>query len=93
VIDLLVANNSSEKIRFNSDIGLVDKTGRRFELNAEGQPEVIINPGTLSQGTVIINVPKGVPDSEWILEVKGGNLKESILLPLRILKVTEPNRG
>lgn len=91
VIDLLVANNGSEQMLFNSDIAMIDKTGRRFGLTAEGQPEVSINPGSLSHGTVIISVPKGVPDSEWILEVKGGNLPESVLLPLRILKVTELN--
>jgi hypothetical protein len=93
VIDLLVANNSSEKMQFKSDIGLIDKTGRRFELKAKGQPEVSVNPGALSQGTVIISVPKGVPDQEWILEVKGGNLKEPVLLPLKIIKVIDSEPG
>lgn len=92
VIDLLVANKSSEKILFNSDIGLLDMTGRRFELKAKGQPEVSIDPGALSQGTVIISVPKGVPDQEWIIEVKGGNLSETVFLPLRIVKVLELNQ-
>lgn len=91
VIDLLVANNSSEKMLFQSDIGLVDKKGRRYELKAKGQTEVSINPGALSQGTVIIGVPKGVPDQDWVLEVKGGNLQDTILLPLKIIKVTDLN--
>ncbi|MDT3700891.1 MAG: hypothetical protein RO469_15890 [Thermincola sp.] len=92
VIDLLVANRSSEDIRFKSDIGLIDKLGRRFELQAEGQPEVSIEPGTLSQGTVMISVPKGVSDQEWLLEVKGGNLKDTVLLPLKVVKVKETSR-
>lgn len=91
VIDLLVANNSSEKMLFKSDIGLIDKKGRRFELKAKGQPEVSINPGALSQGTVIIGVPKGLPDQDWVLEVKGGNLQDTVLLPLKIIKVTDLN--
>lgn len=89
VIDLLVVNNSSEKMLFKSDIGLIDKKGRRFELKAKGQPEVSINPGALSQGTVIIGVPKDVPNQDWLLEVKGGNLQDPVLLPLKINKVTD----
>lgn len=92
VIDLLVANKSSEKMQFNSDISLIDRSGRHFKLQAKGQPEVWLNPGALSQGTVIISVPKGLPDRDWTLEVKGGNLKEPVILPLRIIKVSEANQ-
>ena len=87
VIDLLVANNSSEKKVFNSDIALINQRTGRFGLQGLDQPEVVINPGALSQGTVIISVPIGIPDSDWTLEIKGGNLEQGILLPLRVVKV------
>lgn len=87
VVDLLITNNSSTSLVFDSDISLVDSHGNRFGLKAQDQPEVVIKPGAMSQGTVIIDVPKGVPDNEWLLEIKGGSLLEGMILPLRINKV------
>lgn len=87
VVDLLITNNSSTSLVFDSDISLVDSHGNRFGLEAQDQPEVVIKPGAMSQGTVIIDVPKGVPDNEWLLEIKGGSLLEGMILPLRINKV------
>lgn len=90
VIDLLIANKSSAKRMFNSDITLVSPDGARYGLRARGQPEVIINPGAISQGTVIINVPRGLPEDGWLLEIKGGNLQETVLLPLRVARAGSP---
>lgn len=86
VIDLLVVNSSSQKITFNPDINLINSRGQKYGLSAKEQPEVVIQPGTMSQGTLMIDVPKGVPDEEWLMEVKGGNLKKGVTLPLRIIK-------
>jgi len=87
VIDLLVANNSSVPLLFKSNINLVNQWGERFGIKAEGQPEVVIKPGSLSQGTVIIDVRKGFSDRDWLVEIAGGNLPEKILLPLRVVKM------
>ncbi len=87
LIDLLVANNSSAELLFNPDLTLVNRRGGRYGLKAKGQPEVLVKPGAMSQGTVIISVPKGFPDREWVLEIRGGNLKEGVVLPLRVAKV------
>ncbi len=87
VLDLLVANQGSAPVQFDADITLIDPQGRRYGLKAREQPAVQINPGTLSQGTVIINVPKGNPDENWTVEIKGGNLKDGVILPLRVVKV------
>lgn len=87
VVDLLVANNSSAPVVFKSNVTLVNQWGERFGIKAEGQPEVVVNPGSLSQGTVIIDVRKGFPDRNWLVEIAGGNLPEKILLPLRVVKI------
>ncbi|MCL4439478.1 MAG: hypothetical protein M1609_02465 [Firmicutes bacterium] len=87
VIDLLIANSGSVKVVFRSDITLINRQGRRYSLKAKGQPEVAINPGALSQGTVIISVPSGIPDNDWLLEIRGGNLKDDVVLPFRVIKV------
>lgn len=87
VIDLLVANSGASPVIFNSDITLVNQWGERFGIKAEGQPEVVVHPGTLSQGTVIISVPKGSSDRDWLMEIAGGNLPEKIFLPLRVIKI------
>ena len=87
VIDLLIANSRSDSMAFDSDIALVNKKGERFTINAKNQPEVVIAPGALSQGAIIINVPKGVPDSDWLLHIKGGHLKGEVILPLYVVKV------
>jgi len=87
LIDLLVANSSSGNLVFNPDISLVNNEGKKYGLKAHGQPEVIVKAGNLSQGTIIISVPEGIPDKEWQIEIKGGNLKEGIMLPLRVMKV------
>lgn len=89
IIDLLVANGGSEVLQFNADVSLINNHGERYSIESESQPKVYVNPGTLSQGTVIINVPEGNPDNNWFLEIKGGNLGEGVVLPLKVLKVVE----
>ena len=93
VIDLLLANNSSAPMVFKSSITLVNQWGERFGIKAEGHPEVIVNPGSLSQGTVIIDVRQGIPDRDWLVEIAGGNLPERILLPLRVVKIVGDTPG
>lgn len=89
VIDLLITNGRSEPLHFNPDITLINPKGDRYGLKASGQPQVIIKPGAMSQGTVIINVPKGTPDKFWMMEIKGGPLKDGVILPLNIQKLKE----
>jgi len=89
VIDLLIANNSSIEKKFDSDIYLLNPAGNRYGIKAKGQPEVIIGPGALSQGTVIISVPRGIPDNKWFMEVKGGGLGGEVILPLKVMKVMD----
>ncbi len=89
VIDLLIANNSSVNLIFNPDIVLLNRHGQHYGLEAEGQPAVVIKAGTMSQGTVVISVPQGIPDIEWLLKIKGGNLTEGVILPLRVVKTVE----
>lgn len=88
VVDLLIANSGSAKTEFRSDVFLINRKGEKYGLKAEGQPKVVINPGALSQGTVVISVPKGIPDNDWLLQISGGNLPENVLLPLRVIKAT-----
>jgi len=89
VIDLLVFNGSSEDLVFNPDLTLIRGEGDSYGLKAGEQPEVIVRPGKMSQGTVIIGIPAGVPDNQWILQIKGGNLVNSITLPLRVVKARD----
>lgn len=89
VIDLLVANGGSVPVQFDADVTLTDPQGKRYSLRAKDQPKVQINPGALSQGTIIINVPKGTPDKDWMVEIKGGHLKDGVVLPLRVVKIKE----
>lgn len=89
VIDLLVTNGRSEQLHFNPDITLINPKGEHYGLKAKGQQQVMIKPGTMSQGTVIINVPRGTPDSFWVMEIKGGPLKNGVILPLKVQKIKE----
>jgi len=94
-IDLLVANSGRTQLDFAPDIGVAVKDGRKYGLQGSTQPQVVIKPGTLSQGTVVISIPKGIPDTDCSLEIRGGNLKGEIMLPLRVIKVEykTPNTG
>lgn len=93
IIDLLVANNGSAPLLFDADINLVTKQGKRFGLTAAGQPQVVVNPGEISQGTVMINVPEGMPDDQWVLEIKGGSLHEGVTLPIVEPKIKAKNHA
>jgi hypothetical protein len=88
VIDLLIANSGEKDMIFNSEVSLVDSAKGRYGINGNTQPEVVVRAGMLSQGIIIISVPKGIPDSKWTLESKGGNLKDTVILPLKVQKVT-----
>lgn len=94
-IDLLVANSAKTQLDFNPDISVTVKDGRKYGLQGSTQPQVAIKPGTLSQGTIVISIPKGIPDADCSLEIRGGNLKGGITLPLRVIKVEykTPNTG
>lgn len=89
VIDLLITNGRSDQLHFNSDITLINPKGERYGLKAKGQQQVMIKPGATSQGTVIINVPKGTPDRFWMMEIKGGPFKDGVILPLKVQKSKE----
>lgn len=89
VIDILITNGRSEELHFNPDIALINPKGERFGLQAEGQQQVMIKPGAMSQGTVIINVPRGTPEMSWMMEIKGGPFKDGVIMPLRVQKVKE----
>lgn len=89
VVDLLITNGGSTDTKFNSDVTLINQSGARFGLKAAEQPEVLIRAGATSQGTVILSVPRGIPESEWLLEIKGGNLQDGVFLPLKINKVRD----
>jgi hypothetical protein len=92
VITLLVANQSKEKIRFDPDIALVDHKGNTYALHGAAQPMVEIAPGDLSQGVVIVDVPRGIKDEDWRLTISGGPLPGPVNLPLQvvIVKPTKP---
>ncbi|MBU7008624.1 hypothetical protein [Phosphitispora fastidiosa] len=95
-IDLLVANSGKTQLDFAPDIGIAVKDGRKYELHGPSQPQVVIKPGALSQGTVVISIPEGIPETDCSLEIRGGNLKsEKIMLPLRVITVEykTPNTG
>lgn len=87
VISVLVKNQSSKQVRFDPDISLKDLGGNTYVLHGASQPAVEIAPGEVSQGTVIIDVPRGIKDEDWRLIVSGGPLPELVSLPLRVLKV------
>ena len=89
VMTLLVANQSKKIIRFEPDIALVDKQGKAYDLQGASQPQVEIAPGTLSQGVVIIDVPKGNRDENWTLKLSGGPITGAVSLPLRVVTVKE----
>ena len=92
VITLLVANQSKEKIRFAPDIALIDHQGNTYALHGTAQPTVEIAPGALSQGMVIIDVPRGVKDEDWRVTISGGPLPGPVTLPLQVvtMKVKKP---
>ncbi len=85
-IDLLVANNGTTPLDFDPDISVHVKDGRKYGLQGSAQPRVTINPGALSQGTVVISLPRGIADPDCTLEIRGGHLKEGVRLPLRVIK-------
>ena len=85
-IDLLVANQSENPLVFDPDIAIITEDGFRYGLKAINQQQVVIKPDTLSQGTVLISVPKGTKNEGCLLEIKGGNLKDGLILPLRVIK-------
>lgn len=87
VISLLVSNQNKEKVRFDPDIGLKDPRGEIYLLHGAGQPVVEIAPGAVSQGTVIIDVPRGIKDGDWRLTITGGPLPEPVDLPLKVITV------
>lgn len=89
VIDVLITNAGNDSINFNPDFILVNKQGEEYILTPDGQPEVIIKPGTMSQGTVIIDVPRGTTDEDLTFEVKGGCFPTGIKLPLKVQKITQ----
>lgn len=88
-IDVLVANAGDEPIVFNPDFTLTDKKGSQYVLTSDGQPQAEIKPGTMSQGTVIIDVPKGIKDEDLTLEIKGGCLPQGVVMPLKVSKVNK----
>ena len=90
-VDLLIANSSSSDLIFDPDITLINHLGQRFGLKGKGQPEVLIKPGSLSHGTVQIEVPKGISDDKWALEIKGGHLSKGVCLPLKVVKTINDN--
>jgi len=87
VITLLVVNRNKEKIRFDPDVALVDDKGNSYALHGAGQPLVEIAPGEVSQGVVIIDVPKGVKDEYWRFNISGGPLPGPVSLPLKVVAV------
>lgn len=88
IVDLLIANRGSESMKFYPDIALVNRRGEQYGLKGNRQPEVVIGPGELSSGTVIIDVPRGIPDDEWHIKISRGNIEGEIILPLRVQVVT-----
>jgi len=87
IIDLLVANSAKTQLDFDPDISVTVKDGKKYGLQGSTQPQVAIKPGTLSQGTIIISIPKGIPDTDCSLEIRGGSLKGGVTLPLKVIKV------
>lgn len=87
VITLLVSNRDKKKVRFDPDIGLADLRGNKYSLQGADQPEVLIAPGATSQGTVIIDIPRGIKDEDWRLVISGGPLPGPVSLPLRVVTV------
>lgn len=86
-ITLLVSNREKKAVRFDPDIGLADRRGNKYSLQGANQPEVQIAPGSTSQGTVIIDVPRGKKDEDWRLIISGGPLPGPVNLPLQVVLV------